>query len=212
MRADDEMKLGIDFDNTIVSYDSVFHRVALEQGLIAPDVPATKAAVRQALRDQGCEENWIEMQGYVYGARMLDAEPFPGVLEFFRRALADGRDIAIISHKTRHPYRGPSYDLHQAAHGWLEQQGFYDPARIGLGRDRVYFELTKSAKLDRIAQFGCTHFIDDLPEILDDPGFPRPVVRLLFDPAGHCGHKSDVARFATWNELEQELSGREVIA
>src|SRR5262249_19597851 len=140
------MKIGIDFDNTIVSYDSVFHRVALEQGLIAPAVPATKAAVRQALRDQGREEDWIAMQGYVYGARMLDAEPFPGVLAFFRRAVAEGRDLAIISHKTSHPYRGPRYDLHQAAHDWLEQQGFYDPARIGLGRGRVYFELTKSAK------------------------------------------------------------------
>ena len=121
------MKIGVDFDNTIVSYDSLFHRVACEQALIAPEVPATKAAVRRALVDQGREDDWTEMQGYVYGARMLDAEPFPGVLDFFRRAVAEGRSVAIVSHKTapplsRSPLRPPS-----GTHDWLEHQGFYDP-------------------------------------------------------------------------------------
>src|SRR4051812_29102353 len=148
------MKLGVDFDNTIVSYDRLFHRVACERGLIAPETPATKAAVRQALVDLGREDDWTEMQGYVYGARMDDADPFPGVLDFFGRCVAAGLDVAIVSHKTRHPYRGPRYDLHQAAHAWLEQQGFYDDRRIGLGRASVYFELTKREKLDRIAQLG----------------------------------------------------------
>jgi hypothetical protein len=206
------MKIGVDFDNTIVSYDRLFHRVACEQALIAPEVPATKAAVRQALVDQGREDDWTEMQGYVYGARMLDAEPFPGVLDFFRRAVAQGRNIAIVSHKTRHPYRGPQYDLHKAAHDWLDHQGFYDSARIGLGRDRVYFELTKGAKLDRIARIGCTHFIDDLPEILGDSAFPGRVTPLLFDPAGHHGNDPGFRRIRDWNELDRALSGREVVA
>jgi hypothetical protein len=143
---------------------------------------------------------------------MLEAEPFPGVLEFFRRAVADGHTVAIISHKTRQPYRGPGYDLHEAAHDWLEHQGFYDSARIGLGRARVYFELTKQAKLERIAQFGCTHFIDDLPEILSDPGFPAAVAPLLFDPAGQGGDGNGFLRFLSWHELDRTLSDREVIA
>jgi hypothetical protein len=206
------MKIGVDFDNTIVSYDSLFHRVALERDWIAPEVPATKASVRQALVDLGREDDWTEMQGYVYGARMRDAEPFPGVLDFFRRCVAADMDVAIISHKTRHPYRGPRHDLHEAAHGWLEQQGFYDPARIGLGRDRVYFELTKHEKLDRIEQLGCTHFIDDLTEILCDARFPARVERLLFDPAGRHADDLGFARFSTWRELGDSLSVRETIA
>ena len=32
------MILGVDFDNTIVAYDSLFHRVALERGLIPADL------------------------------------------------------------------------------------------------------------------------------------------------------------------------------
>jgi hypothetical protein len=143
---------------------------------------------------------------------MLDAEPFPGVLDFFRRSMARGLDIAIISHKTRHPYRGPRHDLHQSAHDWLEHQGFYDDDRIGLGRERVFFELTKREKLDRIAHLGCTHFVDDLPEILGDDAFPGRVERLLFDPAGHHGESTGFSRFAGWPDLEMALLGGGVIA
>ena len=145
-------------------------------GVDRAEVPATKAAVRQALVDQGREDDWTEMQGYVYGTRMLDAEPFPGVLDFFRRAVAQGRSVAIVSHKTRHPYRGPRYDLHQAAHDWLDYQGFYDPADRPGARPRL-LRADQAAKLDQIARLGCTHFIDDLPEILGDPGFPGRVAR-----------------------------------
>src|SRR5262245_25183783 len=123
------MRIGVDFDNTIVCYDEVFHRVALERGLIPPAVPVKKQAVRDHLRQIGREDDWTEMQGYVYGERMHDARPFPGALDFFRRMVVESIPVCIISHKTRHPYRGPKYDLHATAVGWLEQQGFFDPNR-----------------------------------------------------------------------------------
>ncbi|MBI2360879.1 MAG: hypothetical protein HYV04_18575 [Deltaproteobacteria bacterium] len=77
------MRIGIDFDNTIVCYDQMFHRIALERGLIPASLPATKGHVRDMLRRMGREEEWTEMQGQVYGKRLHEAEPFPGVLEFF---------------------------------------------------------------------------------------------------------------------------------
>jgi len=198
------MRIGVDFDNTIVCYDEVFHRVACEQGLIPESVPVNKGAVRDYLRKAGRESEWTEMQGYVYGVRMRDAQPFPGVLEFFRRTRAAGIPICIISHKTRHPYKGPQYDLHAAALGWLELNGFFDPKRIGLARNDVYFELTLSAKLGRIAAAGCTHFIDDLPELLAEPEFPTKVSALLFDPAG--AHKAEhFRRVEAWSVLQSEL-------
>ena len=44
------MRLGLDFDNTIVCYDGLFHRVAREEGLIPAALPATKSDVRNHLR------------------------------------------------------------------------------------------------------------------------------------------------------------------
>ena len=39
--------------------------------------------------------------------------------------------------------------------------------------DHVFFELTKEEKIARVANIGCDYFIDDLPEILLMPGFPK---------------------------------------
>lgn len=197
------MLVGVDFDNTIVCYDQVFHKVAVENGLIPEDLPASKGHVRDHLRQQGQEDSWIELQGYVYGARMQDVTPFPGALACLARFVKHGIPVTVISHKTRAPYRGPQYDLHLAAQQWLEQQGFFDPVQIGLSSDQVFFELTKEQKIDRIAQAGCTHFIDDLPEFLGEDSFPPGVERILFDPnqiytMGHLFH-----HVTSWIEIEE---------
>jgi hypothetical protein len=176
------MHLGVDFDNTIVCYDALFHKVAREKNLIPAEVPVNKSDVRNYLRRVENEAAWTEMQGYVYGARMREAAPYPGVLEFFQACHSADLPLSIISHKTRHPFLGEKYDLHAAATAWLEQQGFFDAAQIGLPRANIFFELTKLAKLERIGQCGCTHFIDDLPEFLSEPAFPVAVERILFDP------------------------------
>ena len=115
---------------------------------------------------------------------MDEAEAFPGVLEFFAEAIQKGIDVVIISHKSRHPYRGARYDLHDAARHWLEANGFFDTSRIGLSPDRVFFEETKAAKLERIGKQHCTHFIDDMPEILREGSFPEKTKRILFRPLG----------------------------
>jgi hypothetical protein len=197
------MLLGIDFDNTIVSYDRLFHGVACEAGLIPVTVAVTKEAVRQCLIQRGDEDAWTQLQGHVYGTRMLEALPFPGVIDFFYRCNELGIGTVIVSHKTRYPYQGPQHDLHGAAHGWLEYHGFYDPRRINLGQDRVFFELSKREKLVRIGQLGCSHFIDDLPDILAAHEFPDNVERLLFDPNGQAEDHQHLTRMASWEEIDR---------
>src|SRR6266404_4002307 len=77
------MLIGVDFDNTIVCYDEVFHHAAVKQGLVPAETPVVKDAVRDYLRRSGQEDLWTELQGFVYGACMAGAAPFPGVLDFF---------------------------------------------------------------------------------------------------------------------------------
>ena len=200
------LRIGLDFDNTIVRYDDVFHRVALERGLIPADLPATKGSVRDYLRRAGREDAWTEMQGYVYGPRMKDAAMFPGVFDFLQFCRSREVITFIISHKTQKPYLGPEYDLHQAARDWIEAQGFYDPARGGLARDHVYFELTKDAKLKRIAATGCSAFIDDLPEFLAEPTFPAGVRKVLFNPSDASNALSDQTPVRSWAEATDFIS------
>lgn len=198
------MVIGVDFDNTVVCYDRLFYQLALERELIPVDLSADKESVRNYLRQQGREDDWTELQGWAYGERIGEATPFPGVAEFFALCRQRGVPVFVISHKTQWPVRGPQVNLHQAARGWLERHGFHDLANIGLPAERVFCELTKSAKLQRIADIGCTHFVDDLPEFLLEPEFPRGVQRWLFDPWQR--HASvPLSRVTQWESLNQLL-------
>ena len=195
------MLIGADFDNTIVCFDQVFHQVALEQGLISPQVPVNKGDVRDYMRLDGKEQEWIALQGYVYGAGIKDALPFPGVVEFFTQCRESGISACVISHKTRHPFQGPDYDLHGAARKWLEDYGFTNKNGVGLSQQQIYFELTKQEKLDRIAEVCCTYFIDDLPEFLEESGFPAGVERILFDPNSKFTSSPGFHRIGSWSEF-----------
>lgn len=175
------MIIGLDFDNTIVSYDALFHKVGLEQGLISKNFPVNKVAIRDHLRKIGREDTWTEIQGYVYGSRLNEAIPYPGVIEFFRLAIDVGYTIKIISHKTLFPFAGPKYDLHKAARSWIGHH-LMDGNRELLKQEDAYFEETKTEKINRISDTLCEVFLDDLPEILLSDNFPRKVRKVLFDP------------------------------
>ena len=191
------MLIGVDFDNTIVCYDGVFHHIAVRQGLIPRETPEFKDAVRDYLRKAGKEDLWTELQGFVYGAAMLEADPFPGVLDFFAQCKQRNIPTCIVSHKTRHPYKGPQYDLHESARAWLKSKNLLD--------DTVYLELTKESKIQRIGSLGCTHFIDDLPEFLGLPEFPKGVERILFDPNNQHSAVTQFQRVSAWSEISTRL-------
>ena len=172
--------LGLDFDNTLVRYDKLFHQLAVEKDLIKESFPADKVAIRDYLRNQGEDEKFTLLQGEVYGLRILEAEPAEGMLE----ALAElhRRDIPmlLVSHKTYTPYKGPAYNLHQAAWNWLEKNGFFSSDGLDWSRNQVFFEESKQAKLARIKAQRCTHYVDDLPEILEM--LPSDIMPILYDP------------------------------
>jgi hypothetical protein len=112
--------------------------------------------------------------------------------------------LFIISHKTRHPFAGPAYDLHQSARDWLAAHDFYDR---WISPDRVFFELTKKEKLARISQQGCTVFIDDLPEIFADADFPTDVRKILYDSANRLSNAvaEGLVRLKSWQDIHEHV-------
>lgn len=190
--------VGLDFDNTIVSYDALFYQAALEKLLIPPGLPKSKLAIRDHLRGIGNEEAWTELQGYVYGARMADASPYAGAIEFMEFARRSRISLAIVSHKTRYPFLGPQYDLHESARSWvaenLTKRDLIEP-------DRIFFELTKEDKIRRVGDIKCDYFVDDLPEILLAPAFPPQTQGILFDPDGSHGRERVKTRLKSWQDI-----------
>ena len=134
----------------------------------------------------------------MYGLRILEAEPAEGMLKALGELHQRGIPMVLVSHKTRTPYKGPAYDLHQAAWGWLEQHGFFAPDGLCWSRNQVFFENSKQAKVARIEANGCSHYVDDLPEILE---MIHPDIQtILYDPATQ--HKSKARQVITsWADL-----------
>lgn len=196
--------IGIDFDNTIICYDKVFGKVALDMKLIPEKNSYSKLSVRNFLRETGQEGIWTRLQGEVYGNQIIEAVPFDGVKENIASLLASGFKIVIISHKTKYPYIGPKYDLHKAARKWLEHNGFLNIR--GINYQDLYFLESQPEKIQKITDLGCTHFIDDLPEILDL--VPNEISKALFRPDNT--YKKELERYSiilNWNEVG-EFVGR----
>jgi hypothetical protein len=107
--------------------------------------------------------------------------------------------MCIVSHKTSFPYLGEPWDLHAAARGWLQKQGFLDAKGLAWSDGQIFFELTKQEKIARILSLGCTHYVDDLPEIL--AMLPAHVEKILFVPSQDVQGQLDWKRMSSWHEL-----------
>jgi hypothetical protein len=196
------MRIGLDFDNTIVSYDILFHKIACEKNVVPPDTPVNKIAVRNYLRNNQQENIWTEIQGEAYGARIKEAKTYKGVINFLIWAKNVGHDLAIISHKSQFPFQGPQYDLHTAAREWIDLNLIVDDVQL-IPAAQVFFEPSQIEKLARIGSFGCEIFLDDLPEILQANGFPASTRRILFDPEMHhdLALLTDITLIKSWDEF-----------
>jgi hypothetical protein len=193
--------IGLDLDNTIIDYERAFAPVAEEIGLIPKGTGlASKEEIKAALRGTGGEEAWMRLQGQLYGRYIERATLYPGVADFVSAVMSHGAKVVIVSHKTRFGhFDAAGVDLHQAALGWLDRRGFF--TQDGLDRADVYFEETRSGKLARIAEIGCDLFVDDLPEIFHDPGFPRTAGKLWFAGDRPEDDGGGLKAYRNWGQL-----------
>lgn len=189
------MTVGLDLDNTLVDYREVFEEIGSQLGL--PRGARTKHAVREHLRARGREAEWTQLQAKVYGTGMARARLFPGASECLSAARRHGVRIVVISHRTAHAVADSSVDLHASAADWLGNQA--------LEIEAFYFEETRAQKIARIDALACSHFVDDLPEVLCDPRFPSGATRWLFAPDGDQPAIQGCRVFSHWNDLREHL-------
>jgi hypothetical protein len=202
--------IGIDFDNTIVSYDSLFYQIALEQQLIGISTNPGKKVIRDMIRLLPDGENrWQELQALVYGPRIQGAVLIDGVRDFISSCRASDYKVHIVSHKTEVANFGdPKLSLRKAALDWMEQNGFFEATGLGFSQNDVYFGATRQEKLAHIARLGCTHFIDDLEEVFLEPGFPMKIHKILYAPQDSettASLPSDVMLLPTWQKITEYI-------
>ena len=193
-------KLGLDFDNTLIDYDEVFFKLALEKNLIPPSINKDKKSVRKFFIDNNIEDEFINLQGEVYGLKVLEAKQSLGMFEALRSLKNDNYELIIVSHKTKYPYSGKKYDLHKAASNWLEVNKFFDPNGLAMKKENVYFEITKEDKISRIEQLDISFYIDDLQSILS---LIKPSIkRILYSPKFKEKIDKDFYLLENWKNLK----------
>ncbi|MFZ2006083.1 MAG: hypothetical protein WAV02_13415 [Stellaceae bacterium] len=201
-------RIGLDLDNTLISYEEVFRTYAQRRGLIEAGFRGGKDEVRQALRRQDDGElKWQQLQGAVYGKGVAEAALFDGADAFLRRASALGREIVIVSHKTEFGHYDPDrINLREAALAWMRAQGFFDPDGLGVAPDKVRFTATRGEKLALIRELAVDFFIDDLPEVLEHPEFPPEVTGILFT-RGATSESTYPRIAAHWRDIARMVLG-----
>ena len=203
------LRIGIDFDNTIIKYDDVFYLMAQERGLIAHEFRGRKTAIRDSIRllPDG-ERSWQQLQGQVYGKGLAGAAMFEGADSFLRRCSNERCEVVIVSHKTAFGhYDAERINLRIAAKAWMIAHGFFRDSGYGIPQRNLHFEGTRNAKIARIAQLSCTHFIDDLEEILTDPAFPPGVERILFAEGRLASGVAPYTVCPSWQAIEERVFG-----
>ncbi|WP_051676936.1 hypothetical protein [Maridesulfovibrio frigidus] len=202
------MILGLDFDNTIVDYDALFHRAALEIGLVDCSVAANKTAVRDFIRkSDGGEILWQKLQAEVYGPRINEAVLFSGVCDFLSLCIEKKIPAYVVSHKTRFARRG-DVDLREAALSFMEKNSLFNSSPYGGSVERVFFADTRHEKGEIIKSLNCDVFVDDLIEVFRESSFPANIYKFLFTPQGieaplEADSPPKLEQVKTWSELSE---------
>ena len=193
----------------MVSYDELLARIARERGLLQSDTPETKRQLRDRIRQlRDGEIEWQKCQALLYGPRIGEARLIEGVPRFFELCRQRGVQVYVVSHKTEFSqYDGTRTNLRTAALQWMTANGFFEPNRLGLSLEDVFFAGTRQEKVDRIAGLGCTDFIDDLEETFLEISFPAATTRILYEPGRESPAPLGVLLMKTWQEISEYFFG-----
>jgi hypothetical protein len=138
---------------------------------------------------------------------MQEAKSFPFMNDFFSKVIKLGHRIVIISHKTRYPFIGEKYDLHEAAKDWIKKNLIKDEFPTFSLND-CFFEPTKDDKVKKIQEMKCDFYIDDLPDILQNQFFPSGCHKILFDPENNYrdNYFNNISIKNSWLQIIKEIN------
>ncbi len=164
------MRIGIDLDNTIVSYEKSLMRIASRLGIKnIPNPGLAKQEIKKILNENiGRDFRWQKIQGLLYGRLLKYADPMPGVLNFLSLCKVRGYKIFIVSHKTEFGHFDKTKtSLRESALEWIDANLIDGLSNPFLCHNNIYFASSQDEKINLIEQLDLDFFIDDLDEVLD---------------------------------------------
>uniref|UniRef100_UPI0040488FC1 hypothetical protein n=1 Tax=Algoriphagus sp. TaxID=1872435 RepID=UPI0040488FC1 len=191
------MRIGIDFDNTLVRYDVVFNSIAVKLGLKPGENP--KEAVKNYLiSSQGNTTLWKETQALVYGDLIREATFLPDFVEFYDYIKSRNIEFFIVSYKTRFArLKGTKVSLHGAANLWIDHSLSF------LEKSNIFYETAVTKKVRRIASLDLDYYVDDLLTVLYHKDFPKSVRKVLmtYETASVAPKKKNLSIINNWTQM-----------
>ena len=208
------MRVGIDFDNTIASYDArLRRRCSQARGWVAARLRGSQGQLRDTVRLLADGEiKWQMLQGEVYGAAHGRGGAVSRASTDFLRAAARARTGTASSSATRPAFGLRSAPDRPAAGGAAlarDERASSIRRLRAVRRNGVLRGHARSARSRASSALGCEVFIDDLEEVFVRPGLSadgrahpvrdRQRQRLL---------RNDASSAATWDEIDRRVLDR----
>ena len=173
------MKIGFDFDNTIIDYSEIFYEIARLNNFIPDNIGRSKSAIKDYLHKKNEKEDFTKIQGLVYGKEILRAKPAKNIIITLDYLKTCNHDLYIVSHKTKYPYIGKQINLREAANKWIYKYIRIEDSLIFKNKN-IFYENTIDSKIKRIKNLELDFFIDDLNTIIEL--IKSPTTGILYDP------------------------------
>ena len=202
------MRIGIDLDNTLIDYTEAFLYGAHQFELIPENWSGQKIELKSLVRSHSKgEQEWQRLQGKVYGHWIHKAKLYSGVFRFLWRCRLRGWETIVVSHKTEYGhFDTDKISLRRAAKRFLQSCQVWESDGSGM-LEALRFQTTREKKIQTIKELQCDVFIDDLPEVLGNNGFPNETRRILFDPENRY-ESAAFERVQSWDDLATMLLGQ----
>ena len=205
------MKIGIDLDNTIISYDAAFQVAAYSRGLVNNEYKYTKQEISKEIKNrENGEIEWQKLQGYVYGKGIKEASIFPGVYRFMWRCYKRGIVVEIVSHKTEYGHFDTErYSLRKSAIKFLQDAKILQNDILLISN--IIFKSTQIDKLSYIKENNFDYFIDDLEEITKSSQLADVKTILFNEKNGHSWDEINRSILKNWTKVELLQSVKKIL-
>jgi uncharacterized HAD superfamily protein len=169
------MRIGFDFDNTIVDYNFFFDEFARNLGLNI-NGNAKQTIKKYFELELKKPESWKELQLLVYCEIISKIDPSNELIYLLNWLISNKCDIYIVSHKTKFIKAGNQRaNLRQPAISWLKKN------IPQIHSSNIFFESSELKKVNRIKSLNLDFFVDDLISILTHFQFPTGTKKILFN-------------------------------
>jgi len=169
------MIIGVDLDNTIINYDSIFRKKIKIEFKHKEKKLVDKISLKKYLIKNNRANEWKLIQSEIYSKYIFEASLNIEILKLLKYLDKKKIRFYIVSHKTVYPHKGDKINLHKLSSKWIKTNLFNKKNNFKK-KYKFFFETTKRKKLKRIKSLKITHFIDDLDDVLKSlPSYINPI-------------------------------------